>query len=107
MDSVPRLGNDKLRVNGRLVTVGNGKGSSAVPVHRVGATAKSPTRRNVAVNSNRVKLCQISVAVEGGLCEAIHQQLRSSTRKENCSVDCKGVRALDGRIRAAGADRHC
>jgi len=73
-DSVPRLGNDKLPVNGRPVTVGNGKGSGAVRVHRVGARASSPARRNVAVYSNRVKLRYISVAVEGGLGEAINEQ---------------------------------
>ena len=75
-------------------------GSGAVGVDRVGARATLPARRNVAVNGNRVKLCQIPVAVEAGLGEAIHQQLRSSARKENCSVDCKGVRALDAQVAA-------
>jgi hypothetical protein len=50
------LGHDHLQVHRRLVTVGNGKGSGAVRVHRVGARVRVPARRNVAVSGNSVKL---------------------------------------------------
>src|SRR5260370_18397902 len=100
VDRISRLGNDKLCVNWRFVTVRNGKGSGAVRVHRVGAGANAPARRDVAVCGNPLKLGDVPVAVEGSLGRAINQQ-GEPVRKENCSVDCKGVRALNGQIAAS------
>ena len=57
VDRVSRLGDDKLCVNWRLVTVGNGKGSGAVRVHRVGAGANAPARRDVAASQTERCRC--------------------------------------------------
>ena len=70
-DHVSRLANDKLRVQVRVARDHDGLCSGAVRVHGLGARARPPTRRQVAVGGNCVNLREVSVTVKGLLGEAI------------------------------------
>src|SRR5450755_74795 len=70
-DYVPRLANDKLRVEIRVARDHDGLCSGAVRVHGIGARAWPPTRRQVAVGGDCVNLREVSVTVKRLLGEAI------------------------------------
>jgi len=100
VDRVPRLGDDKLQVHVRVARDHNSLGAGAVGVHGVGARARAPTRREVAVGGNCVNLREVSVTIKRLLGEAINKQRR--TVWEECrSMDSKGVAAADGGIAAS------
>jgi hypothetical protein len=106
VDRVPRLGDDKLHVHVmRGARNHNALGSGAVRVHGVGARARAPTRREVAVGGNCVNLCEVSVTIKRLLGEAIQEHGRS-VWDENGSVDGKGVAASDGGIAASASVGH-
>jgi len=105
VDRVPRLGDDKLHVHVRVARDHNGLGSGAVRVHGVGARARAPTRREVAVGGNCVNLCEGSVTIKRLLGEAIQEHCRP-VWEEYGSVDGKGVAASYGGITASASVGH-
>ncbi len=94
VDGVSALGNDDLQVQVTHAWDYDGLGSGAVRVDRVGARARTPTRREEAVVGDRVNLPDVAFAVKGLQGDAIKQD-GGAVGEEDGSVKGESVAAFN------------
>jgi hypothetical protein len=88
-----------------LILINQGHGAGAIRVQLIGAYARTPDHGKAARHGYSINLCQIAVAVERSLGNAIDGE--RPTGGQNLTVNCEGVLTLDGRIGTPSAVGSC